>query len=102
MSNHFIVNQIPSRGKTIIRNLYRSLHVFRRLSFETAIQMSEQDNCSKQLFQLIVDIAALCCGEDNWPATYRFLKEAGVSVPEDVCLIRQNLEVLMDDDFSRT
>lgn len=101
MSNHFIVNQIPSRGKTIIRKLYSGLLLLKKLPLETDIQTSEQGKCSEQLFQLIIDIAALCSGADNWQSTSAFLAEAGVPVPEEVNSVRQTLDELMDSDFPR-
>jgi len=33
MSNHFIVNQIPSRGKTVIRKLHSGLLLLSRFPF---------------------------------------------------------------------
>lgn len=101
MSNHFIVNQIPSRGKTIVRKLYSGLLLLKKLPFETVIQTSEQDKCSEQLFQLIIDIAALCSGDDNWQSTRTLLAEAKVPVPEEVNSVRLALDELMDSDFPR-
>lgn len=101
MSNHFIVNQIPSRGKTVIRKLHSGLLLLKKLPFETDIQASEQGKCSEQLFQLIIDIAALCSGDDNWQSTRALLAEAGVPVPEEVNSVRLTLDKLMDTDFPR-
>ena len=101
MSNHFIVNQIPSRGKTIVRKLYSGLLLLKKLPFETDVQTVEQRSCSQQLFQLIIDIAALCSGDDNWQSTKALLIEANVPVPEDVNSVRQALDELMDSDFPR-
>lgn len=41
MSNHFIVNQIPSRGKTIVRKLYSGLLLLKNYPLK---QMSRQLN----------------------------------------------------------
>lgn len=101
MSNHFIVNQIPSRGKTIVRKLYSGLLLLKKLPFETDVQTTEQSSCLEQLFQLIISVAALCCGEDNWQSTRVFLAEAGVPVPEEVNSVRLTLDKLMDTDFPR-
>lgn len=101
MSNHFIVNQIPSRGKTIVRKLYSSLLLLKKLPFETDVQTTEQSSCLEQLFQLIISVAALCCGEDNWQSTKALLIEANVPVPEEVNSVRQALDELMDSDFPR-
>ena len=101
MSNHFIVNQIPSRGKTIVRKLYSGLLLLKKLPLETDIQTSEQGKCSELLFQLIIDIAALCSGDDNWQSTRALLTEAGVPVPEEVNSVRKALDKLMDTDFPK-
>ena len=101
MSNHVIVNQIPSRGKTIIRKLYSGLLLLKKLPFETDVQTTEQRGCLEQLFQLIISVAALCCGEDNWQSTKALLIEANVPVPEEVNSVRQALDELMDSDFPR-
>lgn len=101
MSNHFIVNQIPSRGKIIVRKLYSGLLLLKKLPLETDIQTTEQCGCLEQLFQLIIEIAALCSGDDNWQSTRGFLTEAGVPVPEEVNSVRQALDELMDSDFPR-
>ena len=101
MSNHFIVNQIPSRGKTIVRKLYSGLLLLKKLPFETDVQTTEQSSCLEQLFQLIISVAALCSGDDNWQSTGVFLAEAGVPVPEEVNSVRQALDELMDNDFPR-
>lgn len=101
MSNHFIVNQIPSRGKIIVRKLYSGLLLLKKLHFETDVQTVEQRICSQQLFQLIIDIAALCSGDDNWQSTKALLIEANVPVPEEVNSVRQALDELMDSDFPR-
>ena len=101
MSNHFIVNQIPSRGKTIVRKLYSGLLLLKKLPFETDVQTTEQSSCLEQLFQLIISVAALCSGDDNWQSTSVFLAEAGVPVPEEVNSVRQALDELMDNDFPR-
>ena len=73
----------------------------KKLPFETVIQTSERDKCSEQLFQLIIDIAALCSGDDNWQSTRTLLTEAKVSVPEEVNSVRLALDELMDSDFPR-
>lgn len=52
-------------------------------------------------FQLIIEIAALCSGDDNWQSTSVFLAEANVPVPEEVNSVRQALDELMDSDFPR-
>lgn len=101
MSNHFIVNQIPSRGENIVRKLYSGLLLLKKLPFETDVQTTEQSSCLEQLFQLIISVAALCCGEDNWQSTRVFLAEAGVPVPEEVNSVRQTLDELIDSDFPR-
>lgn len=101
LSNHFIVNQIPSRGEIIVRKLYSGLLLLKKLPLETDIQTSEQGKCSEQLFQLIIDIAALCSGADNWQSTRALLAEAGVPVPEEVNSVRLTLDKLMDTDFPR-
>lgn len=101
MSNHFIVNQIPSRGKTIVRKLYSGLLLLKKLPFETDVQTTEQCSCLEQLFQLIIEIAALCSGEDNWQSTKALLIEANVPIPEEVNSVRQTLDELMDSDFPR-
>ena len=61
----------------------------------------KKGKCSEQLFQLIIDIAALCSGDDNWQSTRALLAEAGVPVPEEVNSVRLTLDKLMDTDFPR-
>ena len=101
MSNHFIVNQIPSRGENIVRKLYSGLLLLKELPFETGIQISERERCTGELFQLIIDIAALCSGDDKWESTRALLAGAGVAIPEEVNSARTALDELMDSDFPR-
>jgi hypothetical protein len=73
----------------------------KKLHFETDVQTTEQSSCLEQLFQLIIEIAALCSGEDNWQSTKALLIVANVLVPEEVNSVRQSLDELMDSDFPR-
>ena len=77
-------SRIPSKGRIVILTLhYAFLHV-EKLSFPDETGQLEQRECLKELQAIMVRISAVCCGEDYWFETRKFLLDLGVEIPEEM------------------
>ena len=54
------------------------------------------NECARELFYTMTQIASLACGKSEWNAAYDFLTEIGIAVPEDFNLEMSYVDSMLD------
>ena len=90
-------DQIPCKGRVIIRFLDYSRGLLTSLRFKEKVQQDAAVEQAKAIEIAIVEIATLCSGATHWDQLYSYLKEVGIDVSQEFCLRKVYLDQLMDD-----
>ncbi len=75
-------NSIPTQGIAILRDIYDVIGQLRHLESDCTNQSGLLQKCEKQLFAVTVDVAFVCCDEEE--EIPKFIEEAGIHLPKDL------------------
>lgn len=86
---------IQSKGRAVCLVLDAAIGLLAEMEFKDDVSNTARDECSTDIFNIIVQVATLSCGKDIWSEVYDFLVSIGISVSPDF-----NLEMMYMESIS--
>ena len=68
----------------------------KEMSFETDTCESVRIECISELYHLLIQVATITCGHDDWTEVYDFISCIGVSIPEKLALEMEYMESISE------
>lgn len=89
-------NSILTKGRAICLVLDSARHLLAELPLDNEVVEATQKDCGVDMLTMIVQIATISCGVDEWTEVYAFLLNIGISVPDDFNLKMNYMESVSD------
>lgn len=89
-------NSILTKGRAICLVLDSARHLLAELPPDNEVVEATQKDCEADMLTMIVQIATISCGVDEWTEVYAFLLNIGISVPDDFNLKMNYMESISD------
>lgn len=86
---------IQTKGRAICLVLDAAIGLLAEMDFKNEVSNAVRDDCSTDIFNIIVQVATISCGKDTWGDVYDFLISIGIRVSSDL-----NLEMMYMESIS--
>lgn len=86
---------ILTKGRAVCLVLDAAIGLLTEMDFKSDVSNAARDECSTDIFNVIVQVATISCGKDTWGEVYDFLISIGISVSPDF-----NLEMMYMESIS--
>lgn len=74
---------ILTKGRAVCLVLDTARRVLAEMEFKNEVFEATRKECETDAFKLIIQVATISNGYDEWPKVYAFLNDLGISVPEE-------------------
>ena len=85
-----------TKGRAVCLVLDTAIELLKEMDFKEDASKAIKDECSTEIFNIIVQVATISCGKDTWSEVYDFLLSIGISVLPDFHLEMMYMESISE------
>lgn len=75
---------IQAKGRAVCLVLDVAKYILAEMKFENDVFEATRKECQTEVFNLIIQVAIISNGYDEWPYVFAFLNDLGIYVPEEI------------------
>lgn len=87
---------IQTKDRAICLVLDAAIGLLAEMDFKNEVSNAVRDDCSTDIFNIIVQVATISCGKDTWSEVYDFLISIGIRVSSDLNLKMMYMESISE------
>ena len=87
---------ILTKGRAVCLLLDTAIGLLAEMDFKNEVSDAVRDECSTDIYNIIVQVATISCGKDTWGDVYNFLISIGIRVSSDLNLEMMYLESISE------
>lgn len=87
---------ILTKGRAVCLLLDTAIGLLAEMDFKNEVSNAVRDDCSTDIFNIIVQVATISCGKDTWSEVYDFLISIGIPVSSELNLDMMYMESISE------
>lgn len=86
-----------TKGRAVCLVLDTAMGLLAKMDFRNDVFNTTRDECSMDIFNVIVQVATISCGKDTWDEVYDFLISIGITVSSEFNLKMMCMESISEN-----